>query len=72
MNEAKAMGIRLAAAMSHRGVLPKELAGKTGIAYNTILAYMRGDRNPTMFNIVSLCRALDISADWLLGIVPPR
>ena len=59
---------RLSAAMDARGKSPRQVSEETGIAYNTVLCYRRGARNPTMHTIVALCRCLDVSADWLLGL----
>ncbi len=58
---------RLSTAIEQSHTCAKELAKDTGIGYNTVLAYMRGERNPTMHNIVLLCETLQIRADWLLG-----
>lgn len=59
---------RLYEAMEERGMSPRQVSEETGIAYNTVLCYRRGARNPTMHTIVALCRCLDVSADWLLGL----
>lgn len=59
---------RLRRAMNERDMTAKQVAGAADMAHNTVLAYMRGERNPTMRNIVALCRCLGVSADWLLGL----
>lgn len=70
--DTRRFGPRLGALMRSRNETAKMVAAKTGIAYNTILAYKRGDRNPTMYGLARLCEHFQVSADWLLGIVPPR
>lgn len=67
MNEL--FGIRFSRAMELSGKSAREIADETGIAYNTVLCYARGERNPTMHNIVAVCRCLGVRSDWLLGLV---
>ena len=60
---------RLYEAMDKREKSVRQVSEETGIAYNTIVSYRNGDRcNPTMGNIRLLCRCLDVSADWLIGL----
>lgn len=68
MNERNTFGKRLRTALRGRCIPTKKAASDTGIGYSTMLAYIKGDRNPTMHNIVALCRYLDVSADWLMGL----
>lgn len=62
----KVFGDRLYEAVGDRRVA--DVSEATGISEVSIWSYMRGDRNPTMGNIVGLCACLGASADWLLGL----
>lgn len=59
---------RLYEAMEERGMSPRQVSEETGIAYNTVISYHNGSRNPTMLNVRALCRCLDVSSDWLIGL----
>ena len=58
---------RLRMILKKKRVRQKVLAKNTGITEPTISAYCRGTRNPRADHIVVICRELNISADWLLG-----
>lgn len=47
-------------------------AGKVGIPPQTIHRYIRGERTPNGDNIVTICKACEVSADWILGISDKR
>ena len=66
--EAERFAARLDEAMWERGMEPKAVANGTGLSHQTVLAYLRGERNPTMHAIIALCGCLEVSADWLLGL----
>ena len=68
MDERNMFGKRLKTALKARYIPTKKAASDTGIGYSTMLAYIKGDRNPTMQNVVALCKYLDVSADWLMGL----
>ena len=44
------------------------LAKKTGMSQSVINNYCTGKREPTLDVLILICRALDISADYLLGL----
>ena len=44
-----------------------ELSQKTGLSQSIISSYERGDKRPGADAIISLCDALDCTADELLG-----
>ena len=60
-------GDRLKQAMAERGLSQRQLAEKAGVSEGTISKYIHG-YNKSSEIIVTLCKALNISADWLLGI----
>jgi len=44
-----------------------ELAKRTGLTTAAICRYCRGNRQPSIDNLVRICDALNVSADYLLG-----
>ena len=63
---------RLRAAMRLRDVDTEELADSVYICKNTMLKYRTGRIAPKVEMIVSICRVLDISADYLLGLTDEK
>lgn len=61
-------GTRLQQAMSARGMKPTELAEKADITTQTVSHYVRGQRCKYMECFKNVCVALDVSADYLLGL----
>lgn len=59
---------KLRLALFNKKMRQKELAITTTITEPTISCYVRGARSPRADHIVAICKALDISADWLLGL----
>ena len=66
---ADGFGNRLRYALDSRGMKHKHLAKITGLTAPTISTYVTGQRTPRADHIVVICKALHISADWLLGMV---
>lgn len=60
-------GARLVSAREARGWNQSELARRAGLQPAAIGHFERGRRNPSFANIRALARALDVSADYLLG-----
>jgi phage repressor protein C with HTH and peptisase S24 domain len=58
-------GGRLRKKREELGLSQEELANKTGVSRNTIMKFEKGSL-PQGENLVALCRALQVSADWLL------
>lgn len=46
----------------------KQIAEECGIHPSCITQYKKGDSQPTLDVLFKLCRALDVSADYLLGL----
>lgn len=49
----------------------KELAEKTGIKESTISEWKKNRTNPSSDKILAICRALDVTPEWLLSGVDP-
>lgn len=49
-------------------VTQQQLADKIGYPRNTLQSWETGKRLPGYEAIIALCRAMDVSADWLLGL----
>ena len=61
-------GRRLYAAMRKRNMTQQELAGKLGHHYNVVGTWTRGNKTPSLKNLISLADALDMSLDQLCGV----
>lgn len=62
------IGNRITLALEIRGLSQKELANKTRMTEQTISGYVHDVRTPNAKAIKTLCKALCVSADWLLGV----
>jgi len=63
------IGARIQTARDRAGMTVYKLAKQISIAHpKSIRHWEAGDACPNAVNIVRLCVALDVSADWLLGI----
>ncbi len=49
----------------------KEFAKKTGIQESTISEWKKNKTNPSSDKILAICKALDVSPEWLLSGVDP-
>ncbi len=65
---AKGFSTRLQAARHRRDMTQAQLAARAEIASTTIAHYETGSREPSTANLRDLARALDINADFLLGL----
>lgn len=62
---------RIKEALELRGMLPIELARKSGINKGSISRYLKGEMIPKQSKIVDMSRALNVSPAWLLGYDAP-
>ena len=62
------IGKRLASMRGYRRLSQEQLGGFVGVTKQTISGWERERRVPDADNIVDLCKALDCSADYLLGL----
>lgn len=59
---------RLRQVMDEKELSVMALSSLTGIAQPSLSMYRSGDRLPDAEVMARLCRALNVSADWLLGL----
>lgn len=59
---------RLNKALREKGVTQAELARRLNLPPTNIWRWCKGDRLPGAQNIRLICKSLDISANWLLGL----
>lgn len=62
------IGQRLKKVLDERGMMQKELAEKIGITEMAVSRYVHGGRIISVPILVDICRTLNISADYLLGL----
>lgn len=65
------IGQRIRASREHVGLSRAELAVEIGTNANTISNYENGSSSPNLERFFLMCRALQVSADMLLGIQYP-
>ena len=61
-------GERLKKAMKKRGMNGAQLADATYVAPATISHYIKGKRGIYYERLVAICKALNVSSDYLLGL----
>ena len=61
-------GERLKAARKMKGLTQTELAEKLGITQKSYQRMETGNHDLKMSTIYSICKELNISADWLIGL----
>lgn len=61
-------GTRLASMRGYRRMSQEQLGGYVGVTKQTISGWERDRRVPDADNIIALCKALDCSSDYLLGL----
>ncbi len=67
-HKTEGLNSRLQEMLMKRHIRQCALAKTTEISVPTISAYVNGTRKPRADHIVAICRALNCSADWLLGL----
>ncbi|MCC8122111.1 MAG: helix-turn-helix domain-containing protein [Oscillospiraceae bacterium] len=63
---------RLRERMSERGETQSSLAEKIGVQRQTVSLYMNGQSKPDTDRLASIAKGLEVSADWLLGLIDVR
>lgn len=66
--ECVGLGKRLKDTLDIKGMTQADLSALTGITIQAISHYVNDKTQPKTEHVVVMCRALQISADWLLGI----
>ena len=59
---------RINEALKTTTMTQKEVAEKCGIHPSCLTQYKKGESEPSLKTLYELCKALDISADYLLGL----
>jgi transcriptional regulator with XRE-family HTH domain len=70
VEEMKEFGERLNEILNLKGIRQIDLADKINMAQNTMSQYITDIREPDLEKFVKICKALDVSADKLLGLDP--
>jgi transcriptional regulator with XRE-family HTH domain len=61
-------GQRLKNVLTERNMMQKELAEKIGVNEMAISRYVHGGRMVSVSILVDICKVLNVSADYLLGL----
>lgn len=67
----KRFGARIRMMRQLLGLKQVDLAEKLNISPQALAIYETGRREPNLKNLIALARALNTTADWLLGEPPP-
>lgn len=59
---------RLKEEIKHSGLKVKELAAKVGVSPEMITQYYTTKKLPKLDTFLQICKALEVSADYLLGL----
>ena len=62
------LGQRLKKALDDKGMMQKELAAEIGVNEMAISRYVHGGRMVSVSILIDICKALNVSADYLLGL----
>ncbi len=66
--ELKDIQRRLRECVARSGLQQKELAKRIGVSAQTVSKYMKKDIFPALDTFAKLCAALDVKADYVLGL----
>lgn len=59
---------RIIDALKQTPLKQKEIAEKCGIHPSCLTQYKKGESEPTLTTLFALCKVLNVSADYLLGL----
>ena len=62
------LGEKIKNILEEKGMSQRQLAIKMGISPSSLNQYVRGRKNVGLKVILNLCKTLDVSSDYLLGI----
>ena len=68
MGHKDTFGERLNMVMYEQKITQAELDKRTGIGRANISRYVCNKQMPTVDSLISICKTLNVSADWLLGL----
>ena len=63
-----AIQARLRESIKNSGISQKIIAKEVGVSPQTISKYMKQDIFPALDTLAKICKLLDVSADYILGI----
>lgn len=63
------IGDKLKTVLFYHNMTQRELAQKIGVTEATMCRYCKNERDPKSETIIDICRTLNVSADWLLGLI---
>ena len=63
-----AIQARLRESIKNSGISQKVIATEIGVSPQTVSKYMKQDIFPALDTLAKLCKLLDVSADYLLGL----
>ncbi len=63
-----AIQARLRESIKNSGISQKIIATEIGVSPQTVSKYMKQDIFPALDTLAKLCKLLDVSADYILGI----
>lgn len=66
--EKVSFGERLRESRAEKGLTQAQLAARLSVTQSTVGKYERGALQPNLEMLVQLCKVLEVSADYLLGI----
>ena len=66
--ELKDIQKRLRGAIKISGIPQKDIAKQIGVSAQTVSKYMKVNVFPALDTFAKLCKVLDVSADYILGI----
>lgn len=64
----QAIQFRLREAIKQSNLTQKEIAKQIGVSFQTVSKYMRENIFPALDTFANLCKVLDVSSDYILGI----
>lgn len=66
--ELKDIQQRLRAVIKESGIQQKDIAKAINVSAQTVSKYMKDDIFPALDTLAKLCKHLDVSADYILGL----
>lgn len=63
------ISFRLAEAILKSGKTQRQIAGLVGVGQSVISQYLSRKKQPSLYTFALICKALDVSSDYILGIV---
>lgn len=63
------IGEKLKTVLFYHNMTQKELAQKIGVTEASMCRYCNNERDPKAKTVVKICQTLNISSDWLLGLI---